>query len=88
MRIDDAIKYEDDLRRRIFSPRMEEEIKEIFSTIGDIKKIPTDSKKRPDFVIDSKKIVIEVTSINTILKKKRGLRTILFLYLSQKVQKN
>jgi len=58
--------YNDDLISRFKSPHYEDYVKGFFSNIGEVKKIPKKHNKYTyDFKIESEKILIEVTSINT-----------------------
>ena len=60
------IQYEDDLRTKLITKWREEGVKQIFSYLGKVETVPkSNHKKTSDFKIEDKKLIIEVTSINT-----------------------
>lgn len=59
--------YEDYKRTEIISKLREKEIQKHFTPIGDVKRISRCQNKTNDFRIENKKILIEVTSINTVV---------------------
>ena len=57
--------YEDDLRTLVTKWR-EDEVKQIFSYLGKVERVPrSNRKKNSDFKIEDEKLIIEITSINT-----------------------
>jgi hypothetical protein len=60
-------KYEDHIRTDIISPLREGEVKQFFSPIGELKRISRSQSKTSDFTIESENLLIEVTSINTVV---------------------
>jgi len=57
--------YEVDLRALVTKWR-EEEVKQIFSYLGKVERVPrSNRKKTSDFKIEDEKLIIEITSINT-----------------------
>lgn len=60
------LQYEDDLRTLVTKWR-EEEVKQIFSYLGEVERVPrSNRKKTSDFKIEDEKLIIEITSINTV----------------------
>ena len=59
------LQYEDALRTLVTKWR-EEEVKQIFSYLGEVERVPrSNRKKTSDFKIEDEKLIIEITSINT-----------------------
>ena len=65
-RNEDRRKYIDLMLSDVLSPAREEKIRQIFSVFGDVEKLGRGEQKTYDFVIKSKRILIEVTSINLV----------------------
>ncbi len=59
-------RYENTLQVNITSPQQETEVKNLFSKIGTLTKIAENDDKTYDYLIEDKKMLLEVTSINCI----------------------
>ncbi|MEE8168707.1 MAG: hypothetical protein V3T58_07535 [Candidatus Hydrothermarchaeales archaeon] len=59
--------YEDYTRTRFISPVKEKEVRDFFSPIRQVKKLSRGRGKTSDYIIESSNIVIEVSSLNTVV---------------------
>lgn len=60
--------YENYIRDRFISPMRENEVKQFFSPLGVVERISrTNQKKTSDFKIEDENLLIEATSINTVV---------------------